>query len=185
LKDHPDLKDIFIDVTERPIIRKADYEWQRKDFSWKKKKHSAKNLLVTSDSWEILAVGKAEVGSKHDYTMLKESWYMAVLLGLTIRVDLWFQWVIKDYPYHDVMIPTKKPKWKELTNKQKQENKVQSWIRVIIENIIWRAKKYRIIAQKYRNRTTGNYKTVANNMKNDVMVIVAWLHNLHARKIIT
>jgi hypothetical protein len=26
LKDHPDLKDIFIDVTERPIIRKADYE---------------------------------------------------------------------------------------------------------------------------------------------------------------
>ena len=118
LKQHPELKDVFIDVTERPIVRKSDYEWQKKDFSWKKKKHSAKNVLITTNSWEILAVSKTEVGSKHDYTMLKESWYIAVLLGLTIRVDLWFQWIVKDYPYHDVMIPTKKPKWKELTSKQ-------------------------------------------------------------------
>ncbi len=185
LKTHPELKDIFIDVTERPIVRKSDYEWQKKDFSWKKKKHSAKNVLVTNDCWEILAVSKTEIWSKHDYTMLKESWYMSVLLGYTIRVDLWFQWIIKDYPRQDVMMPTKKPKWKELTEKQKEDNKTQSWIRVIIENIIWRAKKYRIIAQKYRNRTVGNYRTVKNNMKNNVMIIVAWLHNLHAKGIIT
>jgi hypothetical protein len=132
-----------------------------------------------------LAVSKTEIGSKHDYVMLQESDYMAALLWFTVRVDLWFQGVVKDFPSHDIMIPTKKPKWKELTPEQKKENKVQSWIRVIIENIIWRAKKYRIIAQKYRNRTTWNYRTVVNNMKNDVMLIVAWLHNLHAKKIIT
>ena len=76
LERHPDVKDILIDVTERPIERKQDYGEQKKDFSGKKKTHTMKSLVVCSDTKLVLGLSKSEKGSKHDYKILKESEFM-------------------------------------------------------------------------------------------------------------
>lgn len=103
---------------------------------------------------------------------------MAALCWLVIWVDLWFQGILKDYPHHNINIPKKNYKKKPLTEEEKEENRVISSIRVIIENIIGRAKKYRIIANRYRNRIIWNFKTVTKNKKHIVMLTVCWLYNL-------
>lgn len=76
LEKHPDVKDILIDVTERPIERKQDYEKQKKDFSGKKKMHTMKSLVICSDTKLVLGLSKSAEGSKHDYKILKESEFM-------------------------------------------------------------------------------------------------------------
>lgn len=182
LAKHPEVRDIFIDGTERPVERKQKYEQQKKDYSWKKKRHTMKNTVVAGDNKIILWVSKTENWSKHDNTMLKESEFMRVLLWYTLRVDLGYYWVTSQYPNNDIMIPHKKPKWTHLTESQKNENHTISWIRVLIENIIGRVKKYRIIANKYRNRTVWNFRTVEWNMKHVVMLVACGLHNLNQSK---
>jgi hypothetical protein len=78
LGEHPEVRDVFVDGTERPVQRSASAKNQRKDYSGKKKKHAKKNLVVTSERL-ILAVGKTEPGSRHDYPLLKTSGFMEAL----------------------------------------------------------------------------------------------------------
>ncbi|MEM4258126.1 MAG: transposase family protein, partial [Candidatus Thermoplasmatota archaeon] len=51
-------------------------------------------------------------------------------------------------------IPFKKPKKKELTKQEKRYNKKQRKARVIVEHTISRMKKFRIMAEEFRNRLT-------------------------------
>jgi len=50
------------------------------------------------------------------------------------------------------VIPTKKPKNGELTKEQKRENTALSKIRIKIEHINRRIKRFRIFSTRYRNR---------------------------------
>jgi len=183
MQKHPEIKDVFIDVTERSLKRNSNYEQQEKDYSWKKKKHTMKHLLVTWDNNLILWASKSYEWSIHDYKILKHSWFMNSLLSVCIWMDLWFYWAMWEYPNHKIVMPYKKPKNKELSDKQKEENKTISWIRVIIENIIWWSKKYHVIVNRYRNKTEWNFRTVKKNMKNIIMAIVCWLYNFDKSKL--
>ena len=183
LATHPEIKEVFIDGTERPVQKSSDYESQQKDYSWKKKRHTQKNLVITWDNKMILAIWETKWWKQHDYKLLKESWFMELLLWYILRVDLWFQWIKTDYPNHHVNIPKKNYKNNPLTQEEKDENWIISSIRVIVENIIWRAKKYWVIANKYRNRLRGNFKTVKSNRKHIVMLVVSWLYNIWKSKI--
>jgi hypothetical protein len=175
---HRKWRDIFIDCTERPIKRDTNYAQQEKEYSWKKKRHTVKNLIVSDDSGRVLWVSKTEPGSKHDYAILKESGFMECISESIIWSDTWFLWIKKDYPGSVVMMPKKNSKLHKLTTEEKAENKTISWIRILIEHVIGHAKKYRIISHTYRNRTRWNYKTVVNDMKNMVMRIVCGLYNM-------
>lgn len=178
LVEHPEIKEVYIDWVERPTQRSWDYELQKKDYSGKKKKHTKKNIIIAWDNKMILWIWKTSHWKKHDYTILKESWFMEYLIWYILRVDLWFQWIKTDYPNHIINIPKKNYKKRPLTEDEKDENRIIASVRVIVENIIWRAKKYWIIANKYRNRTRGSFKTVKNNRKHQVMQIACWLYNL-------
>lgn len=178
LQQHPEITNIFIDWTERQIQRNSDYEKQKKDYSGKKKKHTMKNIVLTWDNKLIIWLSKTYWGSKHDYAILKKTWFMEVLVGYVVWVDSWFYWIKKDYPNNNIMIPYKNSKLNKLSDEQKEDNHIISSIRVIIENIIWWAKKYWIITNRYRNRTRWSFKTVKNNRKQLVMMIVCWLYNL-------
>ena len=50
------------------------------------------------------------------------------------------------------MIPHKKPRGKALTFQQKQENKVISGIRIVVEHAISRIKRFGVMSNTYRNR---------------------------------
>ncbi len=178
LSKHPEIKEILIDWTERPTQRSSDYEKQKKDYSWKKKTHTLKNLILTWENKMVLWITKTEWGKTHDYKMLKESGFMSILVWYAIFVDLWFQWIVKDYPWHNIFIPKKNYKNNPLSDEEKEENMLISSIRVVVENIIGRAKKYRIIVNKYRNRTRWDFTTVSSNRKHIVMLTVCGLYNL-------
>lgn len=178
LFEHPEIKEVYIDWVERPIQRSWDYEWQKEDYSGKKKRHTQKNMIIAWDNKMILWIWKTAHWKKHDYAILKESWFMECLIWYILRVDLWFQWIKSEYPNHLINIPKKNYKNKPLTEEDKDENRIIASIRVTVENIIWRAKKYWIIANKYRNRIRWEFKTVKNNRKHQVMQIACWLYNL-------
>ena len=107
LSEHPEIKEVFIDWTERPVQRSSNYESQEKDYSGKKKKHTQKNIIVTWDNKMRIGVWETTWWRKHDYPMLKESWFMEVLAWCTLWVDLWFQGIKTDFPNHNINIPKK------------------------------------------------------------------------------
>lgn len=49
-------------------------------------------------------------------------------------------------------VPHKKPKGKELTDEQEEENRELAGERVAVEHVIGRLKVFKILAEKYRNR---------------------------------
>lgn len=88
-------------------------------------------------------------GKKHDFKLLKDS---KVLLCENIKVltdtgYLGFQEI-----HANTDMPKKKSKNIPLTIKEKQQNKALSSQRVLNEHVIGRVKRFKIIADKYRNR---------------------------------
>lgn len=95
-------------------------------------------------------------------------------------LDLWFLGIIKDYPEHSIQMPKKKPRKKELTQEQKDENRLISSIRVAVEHFFALLKKFHIIHNTYRSRLYGNFHTVHVNRKQQIMLITCGLVNLMA-----
>ena len=67
---------------------------------------------------------------------------------------------------------------RKLTQDQKDDNRVISSIRVKVEHFFARIKSYFILAHTYRGRLYGKFKTVRENRKNTVMLVVCGLCNL-------
>jgi len=178
LSRHPEIRDVFIDGTERPIKRNKNYKIQKKEYSWKKKRHTIKNIIIVDEKRRILALWKTEWWTKHDYPMLQESWFMWALSWLVCWVDLWFIWIESDYPKHRVMIPKKSSKLHKLDENQKEENRTKSGLRVVVEHALAHVKIFQILAQRFRNRTNWPYRTVKTEMKSLIIRIVCWLINL-------
>jgi len=68
-----------------------------------------------------------------------------------------------------IVMPQKKPKGKELTDKQKRENKKKASQRVVIEHAIGAVKVWRIVKDKIRS-----YR---HKLRDEVMLIACGLHN--------
>jgi len=56
------------------------------------------------------------------------------------------------------MIPQKRPRGKALTLEQKQENKVISGIRIVVEHAINGIKRFGAMSNTYRNRKGENIR---------------------------
>jgi len=67
----PEIKEVFIDGTERPVERSKNKEKQKQDYSGKKKRHTRKNIIVSDEKKRVLILTKTDPGSKHDYQSLK------------------------------------------------------------------------------------------------------------------
>lgn len=67
------------------------------------------------------------------------------------------------------LMPTKKPKGKELTKEQKQQNKEISSIRIGVEHAIGGVKRWRIAKETFRCRKFG--------FAHKVMLVACGLHN--------
>jgi len=159
----PEIKEVFIDGTERPVERSKNKEKQKKDYSGKKKRHTRKNITVSDEKRRILVLTETEHGSKHDYTGLKESTIPEHLpVNTVVNVDLGFQGIKKDYPDIDIRIPHKKPRGRELTKEQKEENRKLSSRRVIAEHAIGGVKRLRALSNTYRNKKEKFDDTIMN-----------------------
>jgi hypothetical protein len=172
LKAMPELKEVFIDGTDRPVRRPAEPSRQTNHYSGKKKRHSVKNIVVTTKKKRVIMLSKTVPGSVHDYTAFKDSKIGNALPGdIPSLMDTGFLGIQNDYPKLVVIMPKKKPKGKELTKKEKEKNKKISRRRIVVENSICGVKRLNIATTAFRNHKP--------TFIDDVMLIACGLWNYY------
>jgi hypothetical protein len=143
----------IIDGTERPIRRPTDSEARRKDYSGKKKRHAKKNIVITEKATgEVIGLGATQPGSQHDKACADEEGY-TFPEGSTLFQDTGFQGYAPEGA--TVEQPTKKPRGKELSPEQKEENRKISSERVFVEHSIGGIKVFHIVSTIFRNIKDG------------------------------
>ena len=75
---------------------------------------------------------------------------MFVYSAIKILADSGYQGLTKIHSNSET--PIKKSKTKDLTAAEKEVNRALSSLRVLCENVIGMLKRFRILAEKYRNR---------------------------------
>lgn len=171
----PEVKDLFIDATERQIPRPKDKDKQKKNYSGKKKRHTKKNTVIADEEKQIRYLGPTVEGKKHDYMGFKDEFKDIPPPKLPddfrFYADLGYVGIEKDFPWLNVIIPKKKPKGKKLTEDEKIVNKWISRVRVKVEHAIGGVKRFRIVSDIFRNKIDG--------MDDKVMEISCGLWNYH------
>lgn len=148
----PELE-FILDGTERPVRRPQDSEDRRKDYSGKKKRHTKKNIILTEKATgEVLGLGATQPGSKHDKASVDEEHY-TFPDGSTVFQDKGFQGYAPEGA--TIQQPTKKPRGKEWTPEQKEENRQISTQRVSVEHSIGGIKVFHIVSAIFRNIKEG------------------------------
>ncbi|OGY79040.1 MAG: hypothetical protein A3B74_04115 [Candidatus Kerfeldbacteria bacterium RIFCSPHIGHO2_02_FULL_42_14] len=166
----PDLKDVFVDGLERPVQRPKKQKQQRKLYSGKKKTHTKKSVVVVDEKRRILLLTKTKSGRRHDKRLAdKQALFEWIPESITVWVDTGFQGIRKQHT--NTMIPKKATKGHPLTYQEKQENKTISGLRVVVEHAIGGIRRFRSIADIYRNRKAF--------MEDRFLRVAAGLWNLH------
>ena len=149
LKRYPEVKEVMVDGTERPIARPKDPERQTKYYSGKKRRHTSKHLAAVDENKRVLVLSQAREGKVHDKRLLDEE-RMAdgIPDAICIAVDLGFWGLQKEYD--NIEMPHKKPRGEALSEVQKQENREKSSRRVRCENAFAGVKRYGIVSDVYR-----------------------------------
>ena len=121
---------------------------QRKYYSGKKKKHTLKTQVVVNKlTTEIICIYTGR-GKKHDFRLFKES-ALPINKGCLVAVDSGYQGLQKVHCNTELL--KKRSKKNPLTKEDKKRNREISSKRVLNENVIGVVKRFRIIAEKYRN----------------------------------
>lgn len=97
-------------------------------------------------------MGQLFAGAQADFTFLKEELAGFDHSSVQVWAELGFLGIKKYLPDSPVKIGHKKPKNKELTKEQKQENKQISSVRVVVEHAIGGMKRYFILRHENRIR---------------------------------
>lgn len=111
---------------------------------------------------KILFLSYCFVGKCHDYGMLKEDfapgkgWFSK----FKVRVDLGYVGIDKDYEIGELFLPAKHYKKRPLTEDQKLSNREMSSKRVVIEHIIGRLKRYRVLSDRLRMHDFEKYDVI-------------------------
>lgn len=178
----PEVRDVIIDGTERPIQRPKDNEKQKKNYSGKKKRHTKKNTVISDKDKRVLYLGPTVEGKKHDYGTFKDEFpneppskpppdTPPSEYDLRLLTDLAYLGIEKDYPNLNVVMPKKKPKGKELTTEEKATNKQISSTRVKVEHAIGGVKRYGIATNIFRNKS--------DDFNDKIMELACGLWNYH------
>ncbi len=117
--------------------------------------------MIASSSRFILFLGKTVWGGKyHDFSLLKEEFKKgAVFKEHQVWVDLACVGFAKYYKTKKLHLPYKKPRKSKtnpdprLTDFQKQANKQKSQVRIVVEHAIAGMKRYKILCEKFRNKS--------------------------------
>lgn len=142
----------FQDGMERPIQRPKDKEAQRTFYSGKKKRHTLKNNVLVNEHAKICLLTNTCEGKKHDKKISDEA-EICLPAGSFLYQDTGFQgFALEEVT---IMQPKKKPRGKELTAADKENNREISRIRVRVEHAICGIKRYRIVKDQLRNWKKG------------------------------
>jgi len=93
--------------------------------------------------------------------------------NFTIRVDLGYLGIEKDYVCKEVFIPKKNSKLHKLSDDDKLSNKAKAKDRISVEHSIGGMKRYRILSDRLRIHDFSQY--------NDILAICAGLWNFYIK----
>lgn len=161
-------KDFYTDGVERPIPRSTDWETQRENYSGKKKAHTQKNTIFSGSDCKIYYLSDTYEGKTHDKRINQES-EVELPKGSRCFQDTGFMGYCPKGQDIEVVMPHKKPKGKELTDEQKEQNTKIAKVRVKVEHAMSGIKRLRIIKDKIR-AWVGNFR-------DQVMEVACGLHN--------
>jgi hypothetical protein len=147
----PDLKDVFLDGTERPVQRPKNSKKRKKLYSGKKKQFTRKTIVISDENKKILILTPTRSGRRHDKRIIDKSGLIKTLPDkITAWADTGFQGIQKDHS--NTQIPKKGTKNNPLTIEDKQNNRIISGLRIVVEHVIGGMKRFKAAADIYRNR---------------------------------
>jgi hypothetical protein len=141
----------FIDSTEQQIPRPVDNNKRKMYYSGKKKRYTVKNQIMVNNRGYILHKVSHKKGKRHDYDVYIKNHPVAPKEVVTV-VDLGYLGIEKDFPEQLSALPCKKKRNLDLSQEEIEYNKFHSKKRIVIEHTICRLKKYRILADVFRNK---------------------------------
>ena len=166
----PELKDVFIDGTERRIQRPKNIKKRNRLYSGKKKSTTKKTIVLSNEKKGILYITPSRSGRRHDKrTTDKYGVARYIPKNITLWTDTGFQGL--QHVHENTIMPKKRRKNCPLTQKEKQENKVISGLRIVSEHAIGGFKRFKATSDVYRNKLP--------NMDDAMNRICAGLWNLH------
>lgn len=173
---YPELT-FIIDGVEQPKRKPKDKQKRKDDYSGKKKRHTLKQLLITTPNRIIVDQSPSCGGRKHDFQAFKDDQAKRQPLvpfkehRVSLYGDSGFQGMQEMDLGVDVRLINRGRRNHPLTREEKKLNRLRSSTRVKVEHTISDRKKYRIASEEYRNRDEDYDQT---------MNIVAGLVNLRA-----
>lgn len=170
LKKHPEIKDLFLDGTERRIRRPKSVKNQYRRYSGKQKAYTRKNIVGVAKDKKILFLSSSKNGRRHDKHRLSQSNLLpGIPPGITLWTDTGFVGIEQEVRHGvEVIRPLKRKPGNLLTFEQKQENKTISGLRIVVENAIAGIKRFGCLTQVYRNHKgqDDNYMSIASGLWN-------------------
>lgn len=169
LRLHPEVKDIFLDGTERRVQRPKSKSKQNKLYSGKRKTTTRKNIVLSTENKRILVLTRTKSGRRHDKRLFDKEGVENIPPNTTIWTDTGFNGVQHKHP--KTQIPKKRTKGKPLTLEEKENNRIISGLRVIGEHAIAGIKRLGCVTQVYRNKLI--------NRDDTFMLLAAGIWNYH------
>jgi hypothetical protein len=165
LAECPELK-LLLDGTDRPIRRPKNPKKQRDHYSGRKKRHTVKNLVLTSQR-AVEYLSPTTPGSQSDKRLAEPLEAVAFPKESVVVTDAGFQGL--QLPPLTLMQPDKKAKGRELAPWQKSFNRLVAGVRVGVEHVIGGVKRCRIVSDILRHLKPG--------FNDLVMEVACGLHN--------
>lgn len=173
---YPELT-FIIDGVEQPKRKPKAPAKRKSDYSGKKKRHTRKQLVISTPSGIIVDQSPAIGGRPHDFKVFKDDHAARSVCEefkdyrVTLYGDSGFDGMSAMGLPVEVRLNEKARRNHPLTREQKKLNRLRSSTRIKIEHTFSRRKKYAIAADIYRNRDEDYDQT---------MNIVSGLVNLRA-----
>ena len=130
--------ELIVDSCEQTRERPGEYEEQKKYYSGKKKHHTMKTqMIVLPNGDDIVDVVAGKPGPKSDISLFRDP-------RQRFNGDKGYE------GESSIKTPKKKPKKRELTPEQKQQNKELASERIFVEHLIRFVKIFRIASERFR-----------------------------------
>lgn len=151
----PDLK-VIVDATEQPIQRPKEKKKRNAHYSGRRKRTTKKRQVTVTPSGLILDQSPSVPGRVHDFTLFKDYHgksppFADLLQWTTGYVDSGYQGIEGFLPDGSrIRLIQRARRNHPLTEAQKKLNSLRSSVRICVEHVLSRIKKYRIAAEVYR-----------------------------------
>jgi hypothetical protein len=135
---------LLVDSMEQPIDRPSDSKKQKKFFSGKKKQHTIKNQIVSlPEGKDIIDVKVGVPGPTADINLYREQ-QTKFAQSQEFEGDKAYQGGT------NITTPHKRKKKQELSEQQKESNKVLASQRIFVEHLIRVVKIFQVASQRFR-----------------------------------